>query len=103
MVKRMPEGAVVSVSSMGATQLPLTTIAMAMGLHVRVGLEDNVHYASKELATSNAQLVERAVRIAGELQLDVATPDEARVMVGLPLVRQPAGDGQVTTIKEETV
>ncbi|MPZ68568.1 MAG: 3-keto-5-aminohexanoate cleavage protein [Actinobacteria bacterium] len=84
MVKRLPENSVVSVSSMGNTQLPITTIGMAMGLHVRVGLEDNVHYAAKELAVSNAQLVERAVRLAKELQLDPATPDETRDFVGLP-------------------
>lgn len=83
MVKRLPANAVVSVSSMGATQLPLTTMAMAMGLHVRVGLEDNIHYSSKQLAISNAQLVERTVRIAHELQVDPASPDEAREILGL--------------------
>jgi 3-keto-5-aminohexanoate cleavage enzyme len=103
MVKRIPKDAVVTVSSMGSTQLPLTTIGMALGLHVRVGLEDNVHYAAGEFCTSNAQLVERAVRVAGELQLDVATPDEARVIVGLPLVRNAPIGAQPVPTKEETV
>ena len=40
-------------------------LALAMGGHVRVGLEDNIHYHRGELATGNAQLVERAVRLAG--------------------------------------
>lgn len=84
MIKRIPEGAVVAVSSMGVTQLPLTTIGMSMGLHARVGLEDNVHYAPKELARDNAQLVERTVRIAQELQREPASPAEAREMLGLP-------------------
>lgn len=73
----------VTVSSMGRTQLPLTTIGLAMGLNVRVGLEDNVYYRYGELATENAQLVARAVRIAHELERRPATPDEARVLLGL--------------------
>ncbi len=73
----------VTVSSMGRTQLPLTTIGMAMGLNVRVGLEDNVYYRRGELAESNAQLVERAVRIARELERRPATPAEARAILGL--------------------
>jgi 3-keto-5-aminohexanoate cleavage enzyme len=72
----------VTVSSMGPTQLPITTIAMAMGLNVRVGLEDNVFFRRGELARSNAQLVERTVRIAHELERQVATPDQARAALG---------------------
>jgi 3-keto-5-aminohexanoate cleavage enzyme len=71
------------VSSMGRTQLPITTIALAMDLHVRVGLEDNVMWARGVLARDNAQLVERAVRIAGELQRPVATPAQTRELLGL--------------------
>src|SRR6202012_4214603 len=64
----VPPGALrVTVSAMGATQLPLTTIATAMGLHIRVGMEDNVFYRRGQLLHSNAELVERAVRIAAEL------------------------------------
>ena len=44
----------------------------------RVGMEDNIYYAPGELLKSNAQMVERAVRIIHELGLEVATPDEAR-------------------------
>jgi len=73
----------VTVSSMGRTQLPLTTIGLAMGLNVRVGLEDNVYYRYGELATENAQLVARTVRIAHELERRPATPDEARSLLGL--------------------
>lgn len=50
---------------------------------VRVGMEDNIYYRKGELVKSNAQLVARAVRIARELELDVASPDEAREMLGL--------------------
>jgi 3-keto-5-aminohexanoate cleavage enzyme len=53
-----------------------------MGLGIRVGLEDNVRYSRTELAKDNAQLVERAVRIARELQLEPATAAEARERLG---------------------
>lgn len=83
MVQRLPAEAICNVSSMGRTQLPITTIAMAMGLNVRVGMEDNVYYKRGELLENNAQLVERAVRIAKELQVEPASPDEARQMLRL--------------------
>jgi 3-keto-5-aminohexanoate cleavage enzyme len=73
----------VTVSSMGRTQLPITTIGLAMGLNVRVGMEDNVYYRRGELVRDNAQLVERAVRIARELGREPATPAEARQLLGL--------------------
>ncbi len=73
----------VNVTSMGPTQLPITTIGLAMGLNVRVGMEDNVYYRRGEPLQNNAQLVERTVRIARELDREPATPDEARQMLGL--------------------
>jgi 3-keto-5-aminohexanoate cleavage enzyme len=83
MVRRLPSDSICNVSSMGRTQLPITTIAAAMGLNLRVGMEDNVYYRRGELVKENAQLVERAVRICRELQREPATPDEARAMLGL--------------------
>jgi 3-keto-5-aminohexanoate cleavage enzyme len=82
MVSRLPERANCSVIGIGRAQLPLTTMGLAMGLNIRVGLEDNVRDSRSEMAVDNAQLVERAVRIAGELQLRPATPDEAREILG---------------------
>jgi 3-keto-5-aminohexanoate cleavage enzyme len=73
----------VNVTSMGPTQLPITAIGLAMGLSVRVGMEDNVFYRRGEPLQNNAQLVERTVRIARELDREPATPDEARQMLGL--------------------
>lgn len=78
-----PETLRVTVSSMGRTQLPLTTIGLAMGLNVRVGMEDNVLYRRGEPLRENAQLVERTVRIARELGREPATPAQAREMLGL--------------------
>ena len=82
MARRLPEGANCNVIAIGRAQLPLTTMGLAMGLNVRVGLEDNIRYSRDALARDNAQLVERTVRIARELQLEPATPDEAREILG---------------------
>jgi len=73
----------VNLTSMGATQLPMTTIAMAMGLNIRVGMEDNVLFRRGEPLENNAQLVERAVRIATELDRPIATPAQARELFAL--------------------
>lgn len=83
MARRLPAGTICNVSSMGRTQLPITTMAACMGLNIRVGMEDNVFYRRGELVRENAQLVERAVRVCRELQREPATPDEARAMLGL--------------------
>lgn len=83
LVRRLPSNAICNVSSMGASQLPISSIAMAMGLNVRIGMEDNVFYRYKELVKSNAQLVERTVRIAKELELSPASPDDVRGLLGL--------------------
>ena len=70
-------------SGIGPFQLPLTTLAILMGGHVRVGMEDNVYYRRGEKLKSNAQAVERTVRIARELNREIATPAEARRMLGI--------------------
>ena len=82
-VDLLPADATWSVIGVGRTQTPMAMLALAMGGHVRVGLEDAIHYRRGELATGNAQLVERAVRLAGEIERHVATPDQARRILGL--------------------
>ena len=79
----LPEGALFNTLGFGRHQLPFATMGILFGGHVRVGLEDNVYYRRGELAASNAQLVDRVVRIAEELGRPVATPDESRTMLGL--------------------
>ena len=96
LVEMLPPGAHWSVCGIGKAQLTLGMAAMAMGGHVRTGLEDNVYYHRGELATSNAQLVARLVRIASELGRPVATPAQVRRLLHLPA--QPAlvaGQGQL--------
>ena len=81
---QLPAGATWTVAGIGAAELKLGTIAIALGGHVRVGFEDNVFYRKGELATSNAQLVERIARIAAELDRPIATPEEARALLNMP-------------------
>lgn len=83
LLRELPDDSVWLCSGIGPFQLPMTALATLLGGHVRVGLEDNVYYRRGEKATSNAQLVERAVRVIGELNREVATPAEARRMLGL--------------------
>jgi 3-keto-5-aminohexanoate cleavage enzyme len=99
MVDAIPEGSSWQIVSIGKYQLPLSTMAVALGGNIRVGLEDNVYYSHGVLAVSNAQLVERAVRICRELGREVATPDEARALLGMPAApqttRAPRGRAEI--------
>ena len=71
-----------SVIGVGRHAFNMAVISMTMGGHVRVGLEDNV-YLSRHVLATNAQLVEKVVRLANELGRPIATPDEAREILGL--------------------
>jgi uncharacterized protein (DUF849 family) len=88
MVDTLPKGAIFCVSGIGPSQLEANISALLLGGHARVGLEDNLYYRHGELAT-NLQLTERIVRILGELDMQPATPAEARDMMGLPRVGLP--------------
>jgi uncharacterized protein (DUF849 family) len=61
----------------------LATIGALCGSNVRVGLEDSLYLAKGQLATSNAEQVEKIARILGEFSLDIATPAEARRRLAL--------------------
>lgn len=82
-VDLLPESWTWSVCALGRNQIPMAAIATVMGGHVRVGFEDNVFLRRGELAKSNADLVRKAVNIAGELERPIASPDEARRILGL--------------------
>jgi 3-keto-5-aminohexanoate cleavage enzyme len=82
LVDALPPGCTWSVAGIGRDQLPLATVAIAMGGHVRVGLEDNIYYAKGRLAR-NDELVARVARIAAELGRPVATPAQARELLNL--------------------
>ena len=83
LLRELPADSLWLCSGIGPFQLPMTTLATLMGGHVRVGLEDNVYYRRGEKAKSNAQLVERAARVAHEMNREVATPRQARQMLGI--------------------
>jgi uncharacterized protein (DUF849 family) len=72
-----------SVLGAGRHQMGLLTVAAQMGGHIRVGLEDSLYLGKGKLAESNADQVLKIRRILEELSLEVATPDEARDMLGL--------------------
>ncbi|MHB0886158.1 MAG: 3-keto-5-aminohexanoate cleavage enzyme [Bacillota bacterium] len=84
LVGSLPAGSTWSVAGIARAQLPLATMAIIMGGHARVGFEDNIYYSRGVRCTNNAQLVARVARIAAELGREVATPDEARRILGLP-------------------
>lgn len=83
LVENLPPNATWSVIGIGKAHLPLATMAIHMGGHVRVGFEDNVVYRKKELAKSNAQFVERVVRLSEEFERPIATVAEARQILNL--------------------
>jgi len=83
MVESLPPGCTWTASGIGAAQLPLTTVAILLGGHVRVGLEDNIYYRRGVLTEGNAPLVARAVRLANELGRPPASPQEAQRILHL--------------------
>ena len=83
MVTLIPPGVHWTALGIGRFQLSIATHAILMGGHARVGLEDTAYYRKGEVAKSNAQLVERVARLSRELGREVATPDQARAMLGL--------------------
>lgn len=79
----IPEGSTWSAFGIGKQHLPILYATIALGGHIRVGLEDNIYYSYGQVAKSNAQFVERAVRIIKEINKEPATPSEARKILGL--------------------
>src|SRR5215471_1225378 len=84
LLRDLPDDTIWLCSGIGPAQLPMTTLAVLLGGHVRLGLEDNIYYRRGEKARSNQQLVERSVRLIRELNREVATPQQAREILGLP-------------------
>ena len=83
MKSQIPEGSTWSAFGIGAQHLPILYATIALGGHVRVGMEDNVYYARGRLANSNAEFVERAARLIKEANNEPATPSEARQILKL--------------------
>ena len=81
--QRLPPGSTWAASGIGKGHVPIMLATIALGGHLRVGMEDNVFYHRGIPAASNAQLVERAVRLLGEAGLQAASTDEARRILGI--------------------
>lgn len=80
---KLPTNSVWSVLGVGKDQLPMITVGMLLGGHIRVGFEDNIYLKKGVLASSNAALVEMAAHLAEHLGRQVASPAEAREILGL--------------------
>jgi 3-keto-5-aminohexanoate cleavage enzyme len=83
LVEGLPERTHWSVAGIGRHQLPMAELALGMGGHVRVGLEDNLFVSKGVLAKGSDELVARAVALASRAGRDPATPDEARQILGI--------------------
>ncbi|MBU5592355.1 3-keto-5-aminohexanoate cleavage protein [Clostridium sp. MSJ-4] len=83
MAESIPCESTFTVSGIGKSEFPMAAMAIIMGGHVRVGFEDNVYLSKGVPAKSNGELVEKVVRLAKELGREIATPDEAREILGL--------------------
>ncbi len=86
MVRALPEGTVWSGAGIGRSQFYVNSLAVTMGGHVRVGLEDNLFYdpVEKTQPATNAGLIDRVVEVARAVGRDIALPEEARKIIGLP-------------------
>jgi len=83
MLDSAPMQSVFFVLGVGSLQAPMITVGILSGLDVRTGMEDNLYYRRHEPCKDNAQLVEKVVRIAREPGREIATPKEARQILGL--------------------
>ena len=79
----IPKDSTWSALGIGSGHIPIMLTGIAMGGHLRVGMEDNVFYAKNQLATSNAELVARAARLIRESNKTVASSEDARNILGL--------------------
>jgi 3-keto-5-aminohexanoate cleavage enzyme len=82
-IHELPTNSVYEVAGLGQFQLPMTVLSIILGGHVRVGLEDNIYYKRGQLMKSNAEAVERIVRIARDMNREIATPAQARQIFGV--------------------
>ncbi|MDQ3216917.1 MAG: 3-keto-5-aminohexanoate cleavage protein [Actinomycetota bacterium] len=105
LVERLPADSLFSVIGIGPYQVPLHAMAIILGGHVRVGMEDNLYFSRGDKASSNAQFVERVVKLSETLGRPVATPEIARRMLGLdeqPSEYQDPGDVALGSSPEES-
>ena len=83
MASQVPAGATWGVAAVGRHQRPMTELAMRLGGHARVGLEDNIYMEKGVLAEGSAPLVARAAAFARSVGREVVDPDRARQLLGI--------------------
>lgn len=83
LVRNIPEGSTWTATGIGRAAFPMAAAAIIMGGNVRVGFEDNLYLEKGVLAKSNGELVAKVVRLAKELGREIASPAEARRILGL--------------------
>jgi 3-keto-5-aminohexanoate cleavage enzyme len=86
MVSQLPSDSMFISLGVGAVETATVVQSMLLGGHARVGFEDNYYYRKGVLAKSNAELVERVAKIGIELGRTVASPEETRALLGIPLL-----------------
>jgi 3-keto-5-aminohexanoate cleavage enzyme len=87
MLRNLPQNCLFQTCALGLHAIQVNTLALLLGGHVRTGMEDSLLFQKDQVVKSNVQLVERIVRIAGELGRRPAAADETRAMLGLPTNR----------------
>jgi 3-keto-5-aminohexanoate cleavage enzyme len=83
LISEIPANSIYAVAGLAHFQLPMTVMSILLGGHLRVGMEDNVYASRGRLLKNNAEMVERIVRIAKDMNREIATPAQAREMMGL--------------------
>jgi len=83
LVQHLPPNSLFSMIGTGVNQMPMVTMGILLGGHIRVGMEDNIYIEPGKLCQSNAEQVEKVVRLARDMGRRIATPKEARQMLGI--------------------
>lgn len=83
LVDQLPADSMFMSMGVAVMETPAVVQSILLGGHARVGFEDNYYYSRGVLAKSNAELVTRIARIARDLSVEIAKPDEARESLGL--------------------
>jgi 3-keto-5-aminohexanoate cleavage enzyme len=88
LVDQLPEDSLFTTLGIGPVETRAVTQSILLGGHARVGFEDNPYYSKGVLAKSNAEAVARIARIGRDLGREIASPDEARELLGLPKLKK---------------
>lgn len=83
MTRNLPSETIFQTCALGLDAIEVNLLSILLGGHVRTGMEDNLTYRQNELTTGNVQLVKRIVDIATEIGRPIATPQQAREMLGI--------------------